>query len=1802
MPAYLISDGDFIPLVGETDDVAISGPPLASVEVNGALMGDGAPPPSPPPPPDDEEEYIPSDGDGVDDSCGCGGSDGVGGSGGCGGSGNAIEEINQLDQETSAGALGFNNDDYMWYNTETGYWEPDPEKLEEWEEYMLARANILACLLLAISNASEMWKIADETISGVPIEEGKNYYKEAYARKIRLIQKICRTAIAKLFEYINAENKKLYDQRIQDIEDSNSGSGADTENFCTGGASDIEATQDAFEETYSYLQSTKSTLEAMQEVIEMMIEFLKATLSSGDVSALTTIKALQDFSAKLDELNAKVDDKLEETKEKIDELSDASTTGWFGFVCAVLGNWGFLISNWIMSNAGPESDFADGDEFMEEADVEMWIEDYRGSILNAQNGARLALSMQLFKSDLWNTARQEVTGLSGIGNDAEIVMQSVEATFGHVLQVFDSTASQMMLKTGLHNNAIKQADSLQQLRKAQGVRLVSFGLSMVILALSIVITALTFGSGAPLILVAVVAILAIAKALMDAYAIDIASDVPSYNPVNPHYDANRSTRGGGTTMLDALDDIEAEQDQNMADTTNTNGLLGQTDDELYYLDSVKFAVYELKQKIMDNAIRTIFAMMKNIRDMQRVVKAEMSGAAPPDSGDALLQNAVENILLQKQLILSAIKFMHQQVIDARNITKQREIAQDKAWECFGWSLFGSVVGFVVGGAVGGLPGAMLGVTIGSTLASSIYQYVQNVYDHYWDMDINAGQSMKDLEKMLSRKGEQSVEARLDQAELAALQELMANGIVGTGDGYSGVDFGLAAEIYDRLGKIYAIKEIVAKMRAFGSELRAIVKQQMTGITLGKSGELMQAVNQANFSTTMKVAQNLVQFLATRSQVLNRARDAEKARDTSLGIMIANIVLAVVSFVLSGVGNFMSNALCTALASVGAALMSLVSSLASLITNIMTATGGLGSYENYDARTTVNQTGNRVKNGATIDQRLDELEYEIMCAMSGDMISTYTSSFSSVSPAAAQLSSSMRALYNVREALAMARSIASSLSDEVRAQMSGKRLGELTYGIESIENREQVAMSVLDSLKSALDTICERQNRMAEAELQIVVSAFQTAFSLASVIVSCVSAAAEGDLGEMDQTGAATNTSSTAYSQVSTGAQAPATPGAPTGAPGTPTSTPATETTGEVGVEEGDGGEVGEGEVGAGVGMGESGAVGATGTMDAATEVQQAGSQAAEQADQNIENNSQETDGDRITPRDKLEDRVRTLRKVSAILGMLSTVTTILIEACWKDAMDYEDSDSSKEPKKSEQGSGKGEKRSSEGKNTFSSMDSMDARIAEAEYYTSVYQVNQEAMNRVAQRCQQLTPQVFNSFVQAVNTVKAMHTPDINTSYSDENLVSDIQDKARTQRPEATARFIMNNYADDPAEYGLAIQGLQQMDDTPRDVQRATDVLEQVSEMAEQRQMTEMQQRADAAIAALQAQVQAPTTTPTAPQVQQAPASTSAALEYFDHLITQRQQQIDNLEQQQAQLAQEMDPDMRELEEQTGDVEEHVEQAHLGAQVEGIMAAAPDATLEQIPDLQARLEALEASRSGLLSEQTSLVDQKAQLELEMADFNAEVATVEASLQGDLEQINLRLDAVRSELAGLEARQAQGEEGLDGRISELRSLQEGLTTRRDATLSILNNDLLQVRGTEIRARLTEINGRLQAIRGELVGIQQSINHVRGLLETRRQNLVNQAGAVTAPVAPGGTTMLEGTDIFDGADDVEEDDLERAGESVDGQPGSVHHDGGILLAIAGVGLGAHSSDDDRHQYWTDVIEDEGKIAATTGAGVSC
>jgi len=693
---------------------------------------------------------------------------------------------------------------------------------------------------------------------------------------------------------------------------------------------------------------------------------------------------------------------------------------------------------------------------------------------------------------------------------------------------------------------------------------------------------------------------------------------------------------------------------------------------------------------------------------------------------------------------------------------------------------------------------------------------------------------------------------------------------------------------------------------------------------------------------------------------------------------------------------------------------------------MTASSDLGHYNNYDAKTEVDKTGRRVNNAQNVDERLDQLEYEIMLEMNSGLVESLAGSYETVSPFASKLTSRVKGLYNVREALATVRSIVSAARNAAKAAMTGKQASEATFGKETIENYKEISLSMLDSLKQALDTICQRENKMNEAARSAFLGMLQTAISAISLAVSIVSASDSAELGSRAE-GQTSTTTPPAYSTPS-----PTTPPATPAVPATPAPAAAPVVTAPP----------------------TTPPPPATVTPVSTTTPSETPAPAETAGDS-------EPRGSRTN--EEINEEIKALGKVSAALSLANTVMSIINQVILDESSDA-NGKKAEEPQK-----GKGmeaTRSSSKGKgDVFSSMSDMDAEIEDSSYWISVYQNHSEAAAILAQRYEKLTEQVVNALVSISKQIDSFIDKKEAPAFSEPDLPG--TPSADTQAAPAST-IIVQDLMDRPAgsvadlvgqldsqQIRSAIDQLKQMN-----TEKAQDVLELLSENL---QAPELQQLAGQAAAAMQPTQQTqPSATTFQPSETQTTPSTRALLDYADQI----EAKIAALQQAESAAEAGAVPEASAFDQPVQD---------------------PQQILANLRDQR---DAVVAEKEGLAGRLAGLQDDLPGVQQEVADLQASADTEIASLREQETLISLQIDDLEAKASLTPLTPGEQLTLTDLRtqlplIQTDRDMLEYAKGLLGQKVEDLQNEIDSVRG-----RVQELTGQIQNLNREIAKLERQI----------------------------------------------------------------------------------------------------------------
>lgn len=733
--------------------------------------------------------------------------------------------------------------------------------------------------------------------------------------------------------------------------------------------------------------------------------------------------------------------------------------------------------------------------------LDQLIKDLRGGIIKHQNAYRIALSMMLVKSDIRRAVFRELTGLNGVKGNGDLLVKGSEILAGPTTQILDGALSAVMLRTSVYNQHLLTVDALQKLEAARAAQAAAVLTTIATLVLAVLLAIATWGTGTPAAaaLVAVQTELAIAtavcgvgSAVANASAQKILADIDPFDVQEPAvetYSDPEFVDAGG-----AVEDVLHNIDQEIAalDKALAKGdqYMVQTQDGMYHLDYKALANLERRLNTLNNAIRTIFYMAKSKQDLRRLVQAMLKGVAGDSSTEGLTMSALENMLAQRQVLVSGITFQLQQVVAARNMARQREIAMANSTAGASGQAAGAVLSLVAA-CIPGLQALGAILNIATALTSSAIGIASALGSEGNALGMTYNSNDRQLDQYLEHRAQtdEGFESKLDRLEAEAMMELMENGIVGTGDGYHNVNYSLLAQTYNRIQKIYQMKQILSDVLSMNAKVRSVVQRQLTGVSPTSTDDLTKAVNQANLSTALRVANKISSHLKTTATVMNQARDAEK--NLKMQAITGAVNIAVSSLSITGLATLEPTSWAFKLCEAAAPLMSVTNSLTSLVLSSVSASSDQGFYTNYNVNDTVDKMDdNQISKGKSWEERLDEKEYEIMRQMEADLISSMDCAMVGVSADTAGISNSLNKLHNMRLAIAEAMQIMQSIKSAMGHYTPGTSIAQI------IEGNRSASMSVMGALRGALDAVAERENQITQAKMQAIASAVNLAFSMA----------------------------------------------------------------------------------------------------------------------------------------------------------------------------------------------------------------------------------------------------------------------------------------------------------------------------------------------------------------------------------------------------------------------------------------------------------------------------------------------------------------------------------------------------------------------------------------------------------------------------------------------------------------------------------------------------------------------------------
>ncbi len=746
--------------------------------------------------------------------------------------------------------------------------------------------------------------------------------------------------------------------------------------------------------------------------------------------------------------------------------------------------------------------------------IDQLVKVVRGNVVKAQNAYRMAAALAVLKSEIRNTVYRELTGLSGFATNAELVAAGADLMTGPTTQIVDAALSQLMMRAAVFNQLLLNIDTFDRLEQAKAMQAAAIVLMIASVVIAAICTVASLGSSTPAWVPALTAVGAACAALGATAALaasQILSDIDTPNVSAPTpSDVVADTASTGETVVDVFNSIDAEIAQMESALAKGDAFLVKTKDGMYHLDSKAIANFERKLNALNNAIRVLFYLAKQKQDINRLVKATFGGSLGESTIEGLTMKSVEALLAQRQAVASAITFQLSQYITARNMETQKQIALGKMNAGAAGQSVGAIAGFIVSLLpAGSVAGAF--INLGAAIAGSAVSIGLAASNE--SRNISYRSNDKEMDAFLANRAanDDSIEGKLDRMEAQAMLDFLANGLIGTGDGYHGLNNSQLAKTIKQIQRIFTLKQVLSDALTLGAKVRAAVQRELTGVAPGTAAEeLTKSVNQASFSAALRIVSNLAADLRTTAAVMNQGRDAEKQlinAGITGGINIACSAASMSLMATTSAGSFGM-----ALAEVLPALGNLAANMYSVIEANNTTNADIGALKNYNVNDTVDEMNGKKKSEKTGDwtDELDAREDEIMRQMSTDLINSLDYGLSSVSGDTALVNTRMERLYNAKLAIAMAMQI----MREIKAAMG--KFQASTSLTDIVEANRSAALSILEALKGTLESIVQRENQKREAYVQMTQAFVGAAVSTISLSCSIARAGTKKEIAQIDK--------------------------------------------------------------------------------------------------------------------------------------------------------------------------------------------------------------------------------------------------------------------------------------------------------------------------------------------------------------------------------------------------------------------------------------------------------------------------------------------------------------------------------------------------------------------------------------------------------------------------------------------------------------------------------------------------------------
>ncbi|HTY98349.1 MAG TPA: hypothetical protein VMB75_00830, partial [Rhodocyclaceae bacterium] len=668
-----------------------------------------------------------------------------------------------------------------------------------------------------------------------------------------------------------------------------------------------------------------------------------------------------------------------------------------------------------------------------------------------------------------------------------------------------------------YNTEVSIQHNIDKLNAAEGWAI----LGDVLILASIVVSCATYGatSYGTIALIGALGAAGAVSTSIGAYDASQVSD--SYDVSSPEFTLG-ATPGADQphNVVEAIDAEEAAEANLTSQMANAQ-LMIKNNDGFYTVNSQALAAFQLEQEALQNMARMMVYLYKAMRDISRAVNAIVESYTVKDFGDNYLIGNLEASLRQRQQVMQSIIMQVTEQVAGLNIARQDQLMAHKAFGATKWGLIGEGIGFACNFIPYVNTFAPILMALGAGLGSSLYQIYDLETSPYSSLHNDFKESSQDLDRALQQRNDAAVNSGVAEDKLTVMEnilfgELLANGYVGTGDGYHNVDYTLVGRIYNELEQIQVMREALEVLREGEAKISAAVREEVIG-TAGEVSELGKIVTQGSFNEAMTVMQGIVRFISDKAQVMNRQRDAEKE------MYMAEVSVAVdCAVAAAGAG---SAAACDAAGAATSAqmiiagtsgAMGLINAAFSIGLSAEYAYSGYGAYSDYSdtAKTVKDIKGGNAKDPLTDDpfDKLDALETQVYLQAGEQLAKSLAGdTWQMDGDLTGTLNARLHTLSVLRKMLMTLVSAEGSMSRLERRQLRAGGSQGVDQLQELASDQERTAENILNSLIEGLDVIIERHNQMSEAKTQMLVGCVSAGLQILSLALSTKASADHGNM-------------------------------------------------------------------------------------------------------------------------------------------------------------------------------------------------------------------------------------------------------------------------------------------------------------------------------------------------------------------------------------------------------------------------------------------------------------------------------------------------------------------------------------------------------------------------------------------------------------------------------------------------------------------------------------------------------------------